>query len=243
MRVEAALLPELAGALSVPVPEFAAVAETPRDFFVVYRKLQGEPLSAAVCRGSVGARLANQLGVFLADLHGFSRERAVAAGLADDGAAEWVVRQRQFAARCAGDVMPLLSAAEQPRTERIFDGLFSALEDLDETVVIHADLGPAHILHSGPSLSGVIDWSDARLGDPALDFAWLLYGTSEAFGAELLRAYGDRRRPDDTLRARALGYHRLGPWHEVLYGIEHGRREMIASGLAGVRQRLPALSS
>ena len=86
-------------------------------------------------------------------------------------------------------------------------------------------------------MTGVIDWSDASLGDPALDFAWLLHGTGTAFGDALLRAYGPV--PGDALRARALSYHRLGPWHEVLYGLESERPEFVASGLAGVRRRLP----
>jgi aminoglycoside phosphotransferase (APT) family kinase protein len=237
MRIEAALLPALAEALPVPVPEFAAVEDTARDFFVVYRKLAGDAISARACRGPAGVRLATQLGRFLADLHAFPRERATAAGLADAGPAEWVAQQRRFAERCTDEVMPLLSAAERTRAQSMFQELFSGLEKLAETVLVHRDLGPAHLLHRGDSVTGVIDWSDASLGDPALDFAWLLHGTETAFGEALLLAYG--RQPDDALPARALSYHRLGPWHEVLYGLEGEHPEFVASGLDGVRRRLP----
>ena len=237
MRVEAALLPELAEALPVPVPRFEAVEDTADDFFVLYRKLEGDTLSAKACRGPSGAQLARQLGAFLADLHAFPRERATAAGLVDAGPADWVVEQRTFAAVCAEQVMPLLSPAEQTRAERMFQELFSGLEKLTETVLVHRDLGPAHLLHRGASVNGVIDWSDAAFGDPALDFAWLLHGTGAAFGEALLQAYG--RRPDDSLPSRALSYHRLGPWHEVLYGLEGEHPEFVASGLDGVRRRLP----
>jgi aminoglycoside phosphotransferase (APT) family kinase protein len=84
----------------------------------------------------------------------------------------------------------------------------------------------------------VIDWSDACLGDPALDLAWLLHGTDAEFAASLLRAYAGTE-ADAPFRARALFYHRLGPWHEVLYGLERGRPDLVDSGLAGVRRRLP----
>ena len=87
-------------------------------------------------------------------------------------------------------------------------------------------------------MSGVIDWSDACLGDPALDFAWLLHGTGEAFARTLLEAYSGEREPDAHLRERALFYYRLGPWHEVLYGIEHDRADLIERGLAGIRARM-----
>jgi aminoglycoside phosphotransferase (APT) family kinase protein len=237
MRVEAALLPALAAALPVPVPQFEAVEDTADDFFVLYRKLGGERLSVEACRGPYGAQVARQLGDFLADLHAFPRERATAAGLADVGPADWVAQQRRFAERCADEVIPLLSAAERTRAQRTFQELFSGLEKLTETVLVHRDLGPAHLLHRGASVTGVIDWSDAAFGDPALDFAWLLHGTGTAFGNALLQAYG--RRPDDALRARALSYHRLGPWHEVLYGLAGEHPEFVASGLDGVRRRLP----
>ena len=237
MQVEAALLPALSDALPVPVPQFAAVEDAPSEFFVLYRKLEGEALSAEACRGPGGTQLAEQLGRFLAALHAFPRERATEAGLGDASPGEWTAEQRRFAARCADDVMPLLAPAERVRAQTVFEELFSALEKLAETVLIHRDLGPAHVLHHGGSVTGVIDWSDASLGDPALDFAWLLHGTGTAFGDALLRAYGPV--PGDALRARALSYHRLGPWHEVLYGLESERPEFVASGLAGVRRRLP----
>jgi aminoglycoside phosphotransferase (APT) family kinase protein len=237
MRVEAALLPALADALPVPIPQFAGVEDTARDFFVAYRKLEGEALSAEACRGSSGAPLAAQLASFLADLHAFPRERATAAGLPDVGPGDWIVHQERFAVRCVDVVVPLLAEDERTRAERMFEDLLSGLDTFAETVLIHADLGPAHLLHRGPSLTGVIDWSDARLGDPALDFAWLLHGTGEPFAEALLRAYGGQ--PDDALPSRALSYHRLGPWHEVLYGLENERSELVKTGLAGVRQRLP----
>jgi aminoglycoside phosphotransferase (APT) family kinase protein len=82
----------------------------------------------------------------------------------------------------------------------------------------------------------VIDWSDACLGDPALDFAWSLYDTGEAFGTRVLQAYERECGKDVGLCARF--YHRLGPWHEVLFGLKRGRRELVAGGLERVRSGL-----
>ena len=74
-------------------------------------------------------------------------------------------------------------------------------------------------------LVGVIDWGDARIGDPAIDYAWLLNGPFPDWDV------------DDELRRRALVYHRLGPWFEVHYGDFTGRPEWVRSGLAGVRSQ------
>ncbi len=45
----------------------------------------------------------------------------------------------------------------------------------------------------GEWIRAVTDWNDARIGDPALDLAWLLKGLGEVFGNELLAAYAGVR--------------------------------------------------
>jgi aminoglycoside phosphotransferase (APT) family kinase protein len=199
LRKEAALLPELAPALPVPVPEPEIVVQN-GAFFVGHRKLDGRPLHAG------RTAVAQRLGAFLSALHAF----------------------------------PVLDRAERESARAMFEEFFALASNLAfETVLIHADLGPEHILCRDDDVSGVIDWSDARVADPALDLAWLLHGLGEPFAETVLEHYAGSRTGDDRLRDRALFYHRLGPWHEVLYGLERGGDAYVESGLAGVRRRLP----
>lgn len=232
LRKEAALLPELAPALPVPVPRLEIVVRND-VFFVGHRKLEGHALRA----GRPG--LADQLGGFLSALHAFPVARAAQLSvpvLDPDGALE---RERQFMQRCEQLVFPRLDQEERAAARTMFEDFFAVASNLGfETVLIHADLGPEHILCRDDDVSGVIDWSDARVGDAALDFAWLLHGLDEGFAEALLERYAGSRTVDEGLRERALFYHRLGPWHEVLYGLELGGRAHVQSGLAGVRRRL-----
>ena len=214
MRREARLLPELGPALPVPVPRFEVVEDTDDVFFVAYRKLPGKPL------GDPPVAVAAELGRFLAALHSFRPSVELP-------------RHRDPIERFRREVLTLLEQDERRRAEAMFEERLST----SETALLHADLGPEHILHEGSSVTGVIDWSDASLGDPALDFAWLLNGTSRAFAVALLDAYS--RESDAGFRERALFYHRLGPWHEVLYGLQNDRPELVERGLAGIRDRLP----
>jgi aminoglycoside phosphotransferase (APT) family kinase protein len=214
IRREARLLPELASAVPVPVPRFEVVEDSDDVFFVAYRKLPGRPL------GDPPVSIAAKLGRFLVALHSFRPSVEVPP-------------HRDPVERFIGEVLPLLERDERGRAEAMFQQRLSS----SEMVLLHADLGPAHILHEGSSVTGVIDWSDVSFGDPALDFAWLLHGTSAPFGAALLDAYCGEA--DESLRERALFYHRLGPWHEVLHGLEHDQPELVESGLEGVRARLP----
>ena len=222
VRREARLLPELLPALPVPVPRFEIVEDSPEGFFVMYRKLPGEPLDDPP--GSMAAQAA----AFLAALHQFPLERALRAG---------VERQLDLIERCEREVLPLLAEEERRRADGMFERFLS--RGPTEPVLVHGDLGPTHILRTGASISGVIDWSDACLGDAALDFAWLLNGTRESFPTKLFEAYARQRDPEPGLRESSIFYHRLGPWHEVLFGLKHDRPELVDSGLEGVRARLP----
>jgi aminoglycoside phosphotransferase (APT) family kinase protein len=55
----------------------------------------------------------------------------------------------------------------------------------------HNDLSPDHVIVDAKTgkLAGIIDWSDATLGDPARDFVFLVTWRGWPFAEEILRAY------------------------------------------------------
>jgi len=114
-------------------------------------------------------------------------------------------------------VSPLLDSGEQARA----DALFAEVETLTgfDAVLTHSDLGPEHLLCCDGRLVGVIDWGDTRVGDPALDYAWLLNGPFPHWDV------------DDDLRRRAHFYHRLAPWFEAHFRVFTGGdpRETLAN--------------
>lgn len=222
---EIALLPALAATLPVEVPHFELVTRN-GVVCVGYRKLAGSPAS-----WGLGERTGEDLGTFLSALHRFPVERARAIGVPCSEAAAW---REEFGRLCdefRRRVCPLIPD-ERERAETVF----ARIPDLDFTpVLLHADLGPDHVLCRDGRVVGVIDWSDARVGDAALDLAWCLNGTPPEAADAVARTYG----ADADARARSLFYYRLGPWHEVLYGLETGQEQFVASGVEGVRARLP----
>jgi aminoglycoside phosphotransferase (APT) family kinase protein len=100
--------------------------------------------------------------------------------------------------------------------------------------LIHGDLGPAHIRVVGDQVAGVIDWGDCGVGDPALDLSWVLYGAKSPFARAARAAYA----PDNAVVSRARDWHLVGPWHEVLFGLDTDQPAYVKSGLAGVVTRL-----
>jgi aminoglycoside phosphotransferase (APT) family kinase protein len=223
---EVSLLPELAAVLPVAVPRFEFVARNGL-LCVGYRKLVGEPASRGLPRGA-----AEDLGMFLEALHAFPAERARALGVPYFDPDVWRERFEAFCADLRERVVPLLARDERARAEE----LFSEVADLDfDPVLVHGDLGPEHILVRDGRLAGVIDWSDARIGDAALDFAWCVNRAEGAAADAVAQAYG----LDGRTRERSRFYNRLGPWHEVVYGLETGQERFVTSGVEGIRSRLP----
>lgn len=101
--------------------------------------------------------------------------------------------------------------------------------------LLNGDLGPDHVLCRHRHVVSIIDWSDARVGDPALDLSWCLNGTPHKFADALARTYD----ANSCFRRRSLFYHQLGPWYEVTYGLDTEQKRFVKSGLNGVRSRLP----
>lgn len=218
LEVEIALLPALAPELPVAVPRFEHVVREP-ELFVVYRHIDGAPSARP------GAR---SVGAFLSALHTFDIARAEALGVERPHWPEHYTRQCAEFERL---VFPELDADERAAAAAMFAAGIDSLDGFD-SALLHADLGPEHLLCRDGSLVGVIDWSDVRIGDPALDFAWLL----SALGDALLSAYD--RPVDYGFRDRALFYHRLGPWYEAHNGLFLGRRDRVERGVQGIRERL-----
>lgn len=223
---ETLLLPELAPTLPVEVPRFDFVARNGL-LCVGYRKLVGEPAADDLSEDG-----GEDLGRFLAALHRFPVERARGLGVPYLDPAAWRAHFESFCGDLRRRVLPLLAHDERERAEE----LFADVPGLDfEPVLVHGDLGPEHVLIRDGRVVGVIDWSDARVGDPALDFAWCLQGTSTAAADAIAESYG----LGAATRERSLFYRRLGPWYEAVYGLDTDRPRFVESGLAGIRARLP----
>lgn len=204
---EVELLPALAPLLPVEIPRFEYVSREP--WLVAYRLIRGQPLADEDPDG---------LRTFLDALH------AVDVDCIPAPRPDWVESYAEQADEFRRVVLPLLDPDERPRGEELLaqtETLFGF-----EPALTHSDLGPTHLIVREGRLAGVIDWGDARVGDPAIDYAWLLNAPFPDWDV------------DEELRRRALIYHRLGPWYEVHYGVFTSQPEWVRSGLAGVRSRL-----
>lgn len=197
--VEARLLPQLATRLPVAVPQPAGwcdLAEGGRC--VVYPFVPGLPLFPADL--TPDGTLAHELGRVLAALHDVPPEVFDEAGAPTYTAEEY--RQRRLAdvdrAAATGHVPAALLTRWEKALERVTHWRFAATP-------VHGDLAAEHVLVDAGRISGIVDWGEARIADPADDLAWVVLGAESAALDAVLEAYAMARaeQPDRHLLDRA----------------------------------------
>ncbi len=206
---EARLLSAVAARSPVPVP--APVFVAAELGCIAYRKLPGTPLIDQP-RGDATA-VAATLGELLTALHTVPIGHWAGLADADDQPmTEWL--------RDAAEEYAAVADRVPVHRERIEAFLGSPPPDRGSDLVFsHNDLGIEHVLVTDEAtVSGVIDWSDAALVDPAYDFGLILRDLGPAALDTALGGYPAH----GNLRERARFYARCTVLEDLAYGLETG---------------------
>lgn len=178
--------------LAVAVPDWRLFAPD----VIAYPRVPGEP--AAVIDPDLGdwrwrfdpgappQAFLDSLARFLAQLHGIDVDEARAAGVR-------VLDPRSLRAATAECIERARNGLDvpDPLWRRWHDWVADDGVWPDVHVLVHGDLHGAHLLvDDDNAISGVLDWSEAHVGDPATDFALLYPSLGDAALASLLDAYG-----------------------------------------------------
>ncbi|MEV7323473.1 aminoglycoside phosphotransferase family protein [Streptomyces sp. NPDC093970] len=233
---EARVLAAVAAVSPLPVPEPAfTVAERG---CLAYRKLPGVPLLEMPhhLRAAHGTSIAAGLGEMLTALHAVPVDRF--AGLVEvdrQPLAEWLREASENYLTVAGQV----PAAHRGPVEAFLRA--TPPHDGFTPVFSHNDLGIEHVLVDPVSwaVTGVIDWSDAAIVDPAYDFGLL----HRDLGPAAARAALSGSRFDAAERAllgeRAAFYARCGALEDLAYGIGAARGKYVDNSLAAMAWLFP----
>ncbi|MEU9884534.1 aminoglycoside phosphotransferase family protein [Sphaerisporangium sp. NPDC051011] len=228
---EARLLAAVADLAPLPVPE-PCFADAERGC-LAYRKLPGLPLTGVPLSRwpehaeTVGAAA----GELLAALHGAADEHLVPLVEVDHQPPRvWLEEAAQMYATVAARV----PAARRPAIEAFLEA--PPPPGPEALAFSHNDLGVEHILldPATGTVTGVIDWSDAAICDPAYDFG-LLY--RDLGPAALDRALS--RYPGDGIAARAAFYARCSLLEDLAYGLNPGQDVYLSKSLAALERLYP----
>jgi macrolide phosphotransferase len=97
-----------------------------------------------------------------------------------------------------------------------------------QPTVINGSLSADSLLFAGNEVTGVLDWHELRVGDPARDLAWLLAAHDEAVPEVALDAYNEARGgADRQVRQRAMLYSELELAKWLLHGTELRNQDIV----------------
>ncbi|MFI7466248.1 viomycin phosphotransferase [Nonomuraea sp. NPDC049646] len=199
--------------------------------FLVLSRIPGEPLETdALNDAHVVDTVAAQYATLLSGLARAGTDETVRSILPQAPEGQW----RRLAENVRAELFPLMSDSGRLRAERELTALDS-LPHLTRAVV-HGDLGAENVLwewaHGLPHLSGVIDWDDVTLSDPAEDLAAI----GASYGPELLeRVLALGRWSNHRLLTRIAAIRGTFALQQALYAIRDGDEEELADGLACYR--------
>ncbi len=221
---EAELLEIVAPFSPVPIPAPVVVADTA----LMYRTLAGRPLldTPRAFQTQHAAEIAAVLGGFLAALHAIPVD--LVAGLVDgddDPAAQWLAD----AIESYQAAFPIVPVAIRGRIEAFLAA--APRSGQHELVFSHNDLGIEHVLvdPDTAAVTGVLDWTDAALVDPAYDFGLLLRDLGPAALDAALADYPADRL--DEIGERAIFYARCSVLEDLAWGDAAGREPYVRKGL------------
>jgi macrolide phosphotransferase len=190
IEAEGRVLDLVATELPVAVPRWTVRSAE----LVAYRALPGAPGLTLAADGEVRWRLdvtsrryAEHFGRLLAALHGIPRERALGAGASEETPAQVRERWRRDLATVVREFVVAPARRAEWEAWLVDDDRWPTW-----STFTHGELYPAHVLiDASDAITGVIDWSTAKISDPARDFAFSrALSTPELFQLTL-DAYAD----------------------------------------------------
>jgi aminoglycoside phosphotransferase (APT) family kinase protein len=234
---EARLLAAVADISPLPVPQTIFTAA--EYGCLAYFKLPGVPLLDIPQRqrSERGASIAARLGELLTAMHAVPIDRWTDLADTDDHPlAEWRREATETYLTVAGRVpaahrRPVETFLDAPPPHDGFTPAFS-----------HNDLGIEHVLIDPVAwtVTGIIDWSDAAIVDPAHDFGLVYRDLGPAALRAAIRRYQLDVNDVGALSERAAFYARCSVFEDLAYGMETGRDTYVDKCLAAMEWLFPA---
>lgn len=257
LQKEEAILPVVSPRVDFAVPRFEHAGFWNGQPFAGYRRIPGRPLSGCPFKsrglddetdGSVAAAhstrelpavTAEAIAAALSSLHNIPTSLVAEACAVEPTVDAWQQRYHALRETVRTMVSPLLDSRLLDAVERGFERFLQEdLATLKDVALVHFDLGCEHVLIrvDGTTVNGLIDFEDATIGDPTIDFVgiFVTYGMA---AIERIRD-GYRRALDLNFEHRLRFYTWMASCHQVIYGLEEGKADAVEDGVEGLRTRL-----
>jgi aminoglycoside phosphotransferase (APT) family kinase protein len=244
MERECALLPLIAPLLPLPIsaPVFAGSSQPAYPWpFAGYPRIDGATACTIALDAAARGALAAPLGEFLRALHRIDPAPLVARGLRPDEIGRLDHAKRLRLARERAGALSAIGIDDGAGFLRWLENHPPLAPVNSARAIVHGDLYARHVLlDERCAPSGIIDWGDIHLGDPALDIAIAHLMLPACDYAAFRDAYGPiDERTWQAARFRAI-YH---AFIEIDYGVRENDAGMRAIGTAALELIGPQIES
>jgi aminoglycoside phosphotransferase (APT) family kinase protein len=197
---------------------------------MAYRRVPGIPLQDLVANEAIGTadvhRLAGEIGALIGAIAAIDTAAAGAPIPVDDAGPDAWLAELPAALDVIGS---RLAPAERHAVERFISSAPPAAPGRDELGLAHNDLGGEHVLvdRDTMAITGIIDWSDAAVADPAAELGRLLRDLGGAHLDAVLAGVDPPAARRAALVERAWWYARCLVVEDLAYAVRR-RPDLIA---------------
>ncbi len=204
---------------------------------MAHRRVPGVPLQDLVAGRAIGAgelhRLAGEIGSVIAAIAAIDPATSAEPIPVDDAGTDAWLAELPAALDVIG---PRLAPAERAAVERFLACAPPPAPAPDELVLAHNDLGGEHVLidPEAMTITGIIDWSDAAVADPAAELGRLLRDLGATHLDAVVGGLAVLPAHEHAWRDRAWWYARCLVVEDLAYAVRR-RPDLIAVELASLR--------
>lgn len=227
--------------LSVAIPNPVFISENPERPLVGYKKISGESLENIWPNIPKREKnfIANRIATFLNELHSSQiqieylkhfKGKMLTTNDIKKNFEDLLLKTKKI-------VFPLISHESRVFYKTIFEEFFEVLTKTKLiSCVTHQDFDLSNILIDPDTfkLTGIIDFEDMSIGDPAYDLIFISQG--EEFFKTLINNYTSAK--DRTITSRIKFYYKRTSLPYFIYGIEHNLPEMVTYGKYLLEKRM-----
>jgi aminoglycoside 2''-phosphotransferase len=236
LKKETSVLEGIKGNIPLPIPYPLYQSLEPEEVgmvFTGYKLVEGSPLWPGVFieNEEHHEQIASRLVGFLTALHSQSLESM---NIEKKSIGEIRSSIEDLYDRFKEKLFPHMNERAKVEVSHHFDSFLSKNELLDfQPALTHGDFGASNILWDPErhEVSGIIDFGEAEVGDPAYDFAGLLSSYGEHFVRRCLEKYPN----GDRIFDRMNFYRGTFALQEALHGIENDDPVAFENGMKGYR--------
>jgi aminoglycoside phosphotransferase (APT) family kinase protein len=237
LKIENQLLPLIVDKVNIAIPEPIFFGQATKDYkwpFTGYRLVKGD--SPGVLSNEIRNLSAAPLALFLKKLHLFPIEQAEKMGVPYDRFERMNIRKRKE--MLIGNIKKATELQLVEDTQIAMEWLSTMeVEELDSPVVlVHGDIHIRNILVNKEGvISGIIDWGDTHLGNPAIDLS-IVYSFLPTSGRELFfQIYGE---VSADIKMVAKFFAIYVAFILVLYGHDLKDEQLVASAKESIKLAL-----